>query len=190
MMKLNFSNKILITAIITFIIILVLDVVFTKLLLNKIYSINDKVKQLEISSQEREKELNLRESVESTKLEREKLSGYFVGAGEAETLEFTKYLENLALEMGVTQKKSLDYEAVGALSSSDVVSAIRYRFNVSGKWANVYSFLQAVENLPKVAYLSSVSFSLNSEIISPKEAKTGSKIWSADLDFSVVKLKN
>jgi hypothetical protein len=188
-MKLNYSKKILIISLLIFILIILLDIFITKLLLNKITSINDKVKQLNISSAEREKELNLRDSIISSDLEREKLTSYFVGAGNAETVEFTKYLEDLAIKNGVSQKKSLASEAVNELNSSDIVSALRYRFNVSGKWANIYNFLQAIENLPKIALLNSVSLSVSAEAVSAKELKTTGKIWSADLDFSVIKLK-
>ena len=185
-MKLNYSKKVLVASLITFVCVLVLDIIFTNLLLDKIVSINDKVRQIDISSREREKELNLKDSIASSKNEREKLLGYFVGAGDAETGTFTKYLEDLALANGVTQNKSLAYEPVIGLESSDVVTAIRFKFSISGRWANVWSFIQAVESLPKVSYLANVSLNLNSEAVS---AKTG-KIWSADLDFSVVKLKN
>lgn len=188
-MKLTYSKRILILSIIVLAVVLALDIIFTEMLLSKIININEKVKQLNLSSQEREKELTLRESIVSSKDEREKLLTYFVGPGNAETVEFTKYLEDLALVNGVTQKKSLGYEAVSELNSSNVVSAIRFRFNVSGKWTNVFNFLRAIENLPKVAYLNSVSLNVSSEAVSAKDIKSGNKIWSADLDFSVIKLK-
>ena len=185
-MKLNYSKKILIISVVTFLCVLILDIVFTNLLINKIYSINDKVKQLDISSREREKELNLKDSISSSKIEREKLQRYFVGAGDAETVNFTKYLEALALEKGVSQTKTLAYEPAVGLETSDIVSAIRFRFSLSGQWANVFSFIKAIENLPKVSYINSVSVNLNSEAPSAK----GGRIWSADIDFSVIKLKN
>lgn len=189
-MRLSYSKKIFIVSLGIFVGVIILDVIFTNLLLGKIISINDKVKQLNFSSQEREKELNLKDSIASSKMEREKLLNYFVGPGNAETVEFTKYLEDLALRSGVSQKKSLNYEPVSELASSEVVSAIRFRFNVTGSWANVFNFLQAIENLPKVAYLNSVTLSVSSEAVSPKGTKTAGKTWSADLDFSVIKLKN
>jgi hypothetical protein len=164
-----------------------LDIIFINLLLGKIIDINDKVKQLDISSQSREKTLNLQDSIVSSESEREKLAAYFVGAGDASTVEFTKYLENLALETGVTQKKSLAYEPVNGLESSNVVSAIRFKFNVSGKWANILAFLQAIENLPKVVSVNNVSFNMNSTLRGVN--KSAGQNWSADLDFSVVKLK-
>lgn len=179
-MKLSFSKKVLISAIVTLFIVLFLDTVFTNLLLKKIVSINDKVRQIDISSQERLKELNLKDSTANTVEEREKLGEYFVGPGNAETVEFTKYLEDLAAEMNLTQRKTLDYEAVNEPGLSDFISAIRFKFNVSGKWSDVYGFLYAIEKLPKIVSLNSVSLNLNSD----------NKTWSADLDFLVVKLKN
>lgn len=185
-MKLNYSKKILIASIVVFVVVIILDVVFTELLLGKIVSINDKVKQQDISSMERLKELTLKDSIANSEAERKELGEYFVGAGNIETVEFTKYLESLAAEAGVTEKKTLGYEPVGELASSGVLTAIRYKINISGKWPNVYNFLRAVESLPKVSYLNAVSFSLNSE---STDVKSVGKVWSADLDFSVVKLK-
>ena len=178
-MKLNYSQKILTASVVIFFSVLNFDAIFTNLLISKIYDINDKVSQLNTSSFERERELNLRDSVASTKLDREKLSGYFVSAGNLETLEFTKYLEDLARENQVKQTKVLSLEPLRGMESSSVVSTIRYKFNVSGSWSGVYSFLQAVELLPRVAVLNSVSLRKDSD----------SKLWSADLDFSVVNLK-
>jgi len=178
-MKLNYSKKILIIAVVTFIVILIINYIFTSLLLNKIISINDKVRQLDISSQERERELSQKDSVVSTEAERIKLASYFVGVGNTETVNFTKSLEDLARNMNVTQSKTLNYEPVPNMESSDVLSVIRYRFLVTGKYDDVYSFVRAVENLPKISYMNSVSINYNSN----------SKNWSADIDFSVIKLK-
>ncbi len=189
-MKFNYSKRILILSLIFFTGVIILDVIFTNLLVDKIVKINNKVKQLNISSQEREKEIKLKDLIIDSKADREKLTEYFVGAGNAETLEFTKYLEDLALKEGVTEKKTIIEEPIVGLPSADTISAIRFRFNVIGKWANIYNFLQAIENLPKVVYLNSVSVSLNSGAVSAKEIKAGTKTWSADLDFSVIKLKD
>ena len=189
-MKLNYSKKILIASIVTLAVIVVLDVVFTDLLLGKIFDINDKVRQLEISSQEREKELNLKDSIASSKVQREKLGGYFVDAGDIETLDFTKYLEDLAKDNGVIQSKTLNYEPAKGLESSNIVSSIRYKFTVSGSWSNVFNFIQAIENLPKVSSLNSVSLSSSLGDSSSKGTKVGVRVWSAELDFSVANLKN
>lgn len=178
-MKINYFKKILIIAVLTFVVVLILDFVFTNILLGKIISINDKVRQLDISSQERERELSQKDSVASTEAERAKLAGYFVNSGNTATVDFTKYLENLALQSNVTQSKSLNYEPVTGMASSDILSVIRYRFLVTGKYENVYSFVRAVENLPKISYINSLSMNYDSS----------NKSWSADIDFSVVKFK-
>ena len=121
-MKLNYSQKILTASVVIFFSVLTFDAIFTNLLISKIYDINDKVSQLNTSSFERERELNLRDSVAGTKLDREKLSGYFVSAGNLETLEFTKYLEDLARENQVKQTKVLSLEPLRGMESSSVVS--------------------------------------------------------------------
>ncbi|OHA46453.1 MAG: hypothetical protein A2541_00595 [Candidatus Taylorbacteria bacterium RIFOXYD2_FULL_36_9] len=187
-MKLTYAKRIFIWSVIIFVLVLISDIIFTNLLLTKIMNINNKIRQLDISSQERLKELSLKDLIVSSETERKDLTDYFVGAGNAETVEITKYLENLAMEMGVTQRKTLDDDIISGLSSSETVSAIRFRLNVSGRWSNVFNFLQAIERLPKVLSLNSAILSVNSEATAIKEA--GNKIWSADLDFSVVKLKN
>jgi len=188
-MKLIYSKKILILASGFFIGTLVLNIIFANLLFNKIVNINNKVKQLDISSQERERELNLKDSIADSKVERERLEQYFVGAGNAETVKFTQYLENLALEMGVTQNKTLNYESIVGLESSGVVSAIRYKFTISGKWSSVYNFIQAIENLPRVVTINNVSLNLNSAEVTEKDVKPVGRVWGAELDFSVAKLK-
>jgi len=188
-MKLNYSKRILVLVIIMFVGVITLNVTFSNLLLHKISDINDRVSQLDISSQEREKELGLREGIISSKAEREKLAGYFVGEGNVETVEFTKYLEDLALKNNLTQSKSLNYEPVSGLESSSVVSAIRFRFTIMGKWTNIFTFLQLIENLPKVLSLDSVSLSTSLDGDLAKEIRPEARIWQADLDFTVVKLK-
>ena len=190
MMKFNYTKKALAISIFIFITIIVLDVLFISLLIKQINNINNKVKQLDVSFQERLKDFTLKDSIFKTEIEREKLAGYFVGVSNAEIVEFTKYLENLATGFNLTQKKTLDYEPAFGLESSVVISALHFKFNVSGRWSNVFNFIQAVENLPKVSYLTSVSVRLNSEALSVKEIKSLGRMWTADLDFSVIKLKN
>lgn len=188
-MKIKNSQKILIFSIIVFIVIVILDTVFGNLLLNKIVDINDKVKQQELSSQSRLQELLLRDSIDSSVLERDQLNNYFVGSGNLEVVAFTEYLEGLAVENGVVQKKTLNYEALAGFSSSEFVSSIRYKVNISGKWSNVFAFIQAIENLPKAVFLNSISINANPNNSSVSNIKSGNGAWSADLDFSVVNLK-
>jgi len=188
-MKLNYSKKVLILSIVILIIVLLLNGIFLYLLINKINNVNNKVKQLNISSEKRETDLILKDSVLGLSAEREKLSHYFVGAGDKETIDFTKYLEDLATLAGVAHQKTLSSETITGPASSETVSAIRYKFNITGSWPNVYHFLLMIENMPKVISLNSVSFNVSSGAVSLKEVKIGNKIWSADLDFTVVKLK-
>jgi uncharacterized membrane protein len=186
-MKLSYSKKILILSALVFIGVVVLDVIFTNLLLNKIIGINDKVKQLTISSQERERNFILQDLVTSTKTERIKLEQSFVGVGDINTAEFIRSLELLAKSYSVTLViKSVGYEPVPEMASSEVVSLIKFKVNVIGKWDNVYGFLGKMENLSKVAMVTGVTFDANAGF---EGGKNQSKSWSADIDFSVVKLK-
>ena len=187
-MKLNYAKRILLLSLVIFLGVLVLDIIFTNLLLTKIISINDKVRQLVISSEEREKELTLKDSILSSVEEREKFDQYFVGAGDGKTADFIASLESIADQNSVSHNiKSVGYESVPALSSSETISFIRLRFSVSGRWANVFGFIQAIENLSKVATINSLSLTVGSDLSAT--GKTSTKIWTADLDFSVAKLK-
>ena len=76
-MKLNYSQKILILSLVLFIGVLILDIVFSNLLFGKIVNINNKNRQLDLSTQEREREIVLKDSIISTQGEREKLEQYF-----------------------------------------------------------------------------------------------------------------
>jgi Tfp pilus assembly protein PilO len=180
-MKLNYSQKIFLVSLIIFVMVFILNIIFSSLLWNKVLDINDKTKQINISTQEREREVNLKDLLIKTATDREKMNQYFVGEGNIETVKFTEYLEGLAKKAGVAQEKSLAYEEVGKMNESEFVSAIRYKFKVSGNWASVYNFMRSMESLPKVGYLNNLK--LSADI---KE----SKIWSLDIDFSVIKLGN
>lgn len=184
-MKLTYSKKILIFSIIIFLVVLTLNIIFVNLLLNKVANINNKVSQLELSSAERLKEINLKDSISNSEVEREKLVSYFVGPGNAETVKFTEFLENLAAENGVTQQKTLSYEPLPN-GPSEILSGIRYKMSVTGRFASVYGFLRAVENLSKVSGVNSVSLSLNSN---GDSSRGSANIWSGDLDFLVAKIK-
>ncbi len=188
-MKINNSQKVLIFSGVVLIITIILDAIFGNLLLNKIVDINNKIRQQDISSQARLQELQLRDSIDSSGLERDKLNNYFVGSGNLEVVAFTEYLEDLAVEKGVVQKKTLNYEALASFPSSEFVSSIRYRTNISGKWSSVFAFIQAIENLPKAVFLNNISVGVNSDINSISNIRSSDNIWSADLDFSVVNIK-
>jgi len=188
-MKLNYSKKILILAMLLFLVVFVSNIIFIYLLFGTINGVNDKVRQLNISSQKREEELLLKDMISDFRPEREKINQYFVGAGNADIVAFTKSLEDLADAYGVSQRKTLSHEPISELKNSETVSNLRFRFNVSGKWANVFNFFQSIETLPKVIKINSVVLSVNSSALSAKEVKTNEKTWMAEIDFSVVKLK-
>jgi hypothetical protein len=189
-MKFDYTKKILIISILVFVTIVIEDIVFTNTLVSKIISINSKTVEMNVIAEEKIRETNLGESIAETEVERKLLDQYFVGSGNADTVEFTKNLEILAKDFNLTQNKTLNYEPAVGLESSESVSVIRYRFDVSGKWSDVYNFIQAVENLPKVAYVNSVNLNLNSGLSSAKRAGWANKIWTANLDFSVLKFKD
>lgn len=179
MMKLNYSKKILILSVVSLVAIVIVDFLFLNLLADKIIGINDKIRQQTLSTQEREKNFYLKESISKTEIDRAKIEKYFIGPGDVATAEFIAYLENLAKQNKLTATvRSVGYEIIPEVGNSDVVSALRFRFSVTGKWSDVFVFLQIMENIPKAVSVFSVT--LNS----------ASGAWTADLDFSVAKLKN
>ena len=187
-MKLSYSKRIFILSVIFFVGTLTLNIIYFNLLVKCVANINNKVKQINLSTQERENQINSADLVNSTELDRSKLQKYFVGSGSALVVDFTKSLEVLAQTMGVTQKKTLAEESIPELGASDVVSAVRYKFSVSGKWSSVYNYILAIEYLPRVVLINNISLSLT-EPLTTDGVITGSKFWTADLDFSVAKMK-
>lgn len=186
-MKLNYSKKIFILGLVTFVCVIILDIIFTDLLVGKIMMINNKVQQLVISSDERERELNLKDSIRNSDIARVELEKYFIGAGDAETVAFTKSLEDLARASSVAYTiRSLNYEMAPDLGGSASVSLIRFSFTIKGQWSNVMTFLKLVENLPNVVLVNNASLSVSDGDI----ANAKQSIWSADVDFSVAQLKN
>lgn len=185
-MKIDYTKKILIVSVAALIIVLVLDFIFTNLLLTKIVGINDKVKQLVLSSQERERNLNLKETIMSSEAERAQLEKYFVPAGDAKTADFINYIESLAKAAGLSYSiKSVGYEPLSDNGLADRLVFIRFKLGISGEWGRVFDFLQTIENLPVTSTLNSSSFGLSGE----KAKNSSAAIWSADLDFSVVQIK-
>lgn len=188
-MKLNYSKKIFIMSVLLLLLILIFNIIFLYLLFSKIESVNNKVKQLNISTEKRATDFILKDSVLSLSEEREKLSNYFIGMGDKETIDFTKYIEDLADSLNITQQKTLSLETIPNFASSETVSAIRYKINVSGPWSNVYHFILLMENIPKVTFLKSISLNTSLEASSLKEIKKNNRIWNANLDFVIVKSK-
>lgn len=178
-MKFNYSKRIFVLSLGVFLIVLVLNIVFSNLLLEKILNINNKIKQQNISSQERERNLALKDSVIGTRELRLELEKYFIAPGDPQTASFVNYLEGQTKKTGLSPNiKSIDYENIETLGGDSNVLSVRLRLGAVGKWSDVYSLLIALESLPRVSFLNSVSLERQSEG------------WSVDIDMSVAKLKN
>lgn len=187
-MKLNFAKKIFILAVCTFVLVLVVDIIFTNMLVKNIIGINDKIRQLNLSTQERERESALASSVMNSEEDRRRLDAYFVAAGDSATVDFTTFLEDKARQLGLQYvTKSLDYENVIEPANVEGISVIRFRFTVTGSWSKVFVFLIQVENLSKIVSVNNVHFNLDNTEGVTKNAGTN---FTAELDFSVAKLKN
>lgn len=178
-MKLNYTKKIFIISVAILIGVTVLVFIFTNLLLGKIFSINDKVKQMTISSIERERNISLKESIYNSEKERIELSKYFIGLTDEDTAVFISQIENLGKLAGLTvDVKSVEYEKNPNFDNSNYLSLVRIRVNFNGKWNDVFGFLQKIETLSKIVLIHNVSL------------ESSSRIWSGEVDFSVFKLKN
>ena len=178
-MKLNYSKKVLILSIALFLLVLIFDLVFTNLLLGKVTNINNEVKQLTVSTQEREFSQSLKDSILKTEKDRTKLEQYFVAAGDARTAEFINQIEVLAKSSGLTPEvRAVDYEPVATAATSSTVSLVHFKLNIVGKWDNVFNFLQTIENLTKITLVQGVTLNASSAL------------WSGDIDFTILKLND
>lgn len=186
-MKINFAQKVLLLFVLIFILVLAGNIVVGNFVYKKISDINNKIKQVTLSAEERERAAVLKDSLLNSEIDRDKLEEYFVGSTDADTANFITYIEGLARQNGlVYDVRNVAYEPVSELSNSEHINFIKFRVNVVGSWNNVFTFLQVIENLPKVVSLGSVSFDNGPSLSS----KTRAKIWSADLEFSVARFKN
>ena len=159
--------------------VITLVIIFTNLLLGKIFSINDKVKQMTLSSIERERNISLKESIHNSEKDRIELAKYFVGSDDEDTADFISQLEDLGKQLNlVINVKSVEYEKNPNFENSNYLSLVRVRVGFNGKWNGVFDFLQKIETLSKIVLIHNVSLESNS------------RIWSGEVDFSVFKLKN
>ncbi len=180
-MRINYSKKVLGFSFIVAVIVIILVAIFCSLLIEKIVGINDKVKQIEVSSQERERSATLRVSVANTQEGRENLNKYFISVNGV--INLIEQLENLAKETGVTLDiKFVGYEAIKQVTA-DTLEQVKFKVAVSGSWSKVIKFFKLVETFPAVVYLDSTFLNLIA-------SKTKEQTWLLDLEFSVIKIKD
>jgi Tfp pilus assembly protein PilO len=186
-MKIKYSQKVLGSFVIIFLLILTANIIIGRMSIKQIESINNKIRQVTLSSEEREKLLALKESLTNSEEDRKLLDKYFIGSTDADTANFISYIENLAKQNGLTYNvQNVSYEPISEISSSEQVNFMKFQLNIVGGWSNIFTFVQNIENLPKVVSLSAVSIDNGPSL----GAKSKTKNWSADLEFSVARLKN
>jgi hypothetical protein len=187
-MKINNSQKFLLISVMLLFVVLIFNAIFIYLLVDKIYDIKDKENQLNLSLKEREKEILLKEAVDDSTLERAELENYFVKYSNLDTVKFTEYLEDLADTMNLEHRKTLDYETISEIPNLEFVSMIRFKFSISGRWQDVFNFIRLIEVLPKVSSINNLILNVIVDNDLVKDSKYKRPIWSADLDFSVLRL--
>ncbi len=170
-MKFSFSKKVLAVVVLILIAVISVDGILFGLLSDKIINIKDKTRQLNTSIEERERDLNLRDSIEDSRIDREKLISFFVPAGDAATVSFISKLEDLARNNKlIPTVRNVSYEE----------NFIRIKLSTAGTWADIEKFLASLEGLPVV--ISIANFILQSD----GEGKN----WSGEFDLLVGKIKD
>jgi len=127
----------------------------------------------------------MKKDVEDSKNYEDKLYGYFIGKDNV--VDFLKTLDDLISSSSLKSEiQSINYESLAKINLIET-ELVRVKMNVKGKWENIQFFLKLLENYPLKISIKNISLNKFSDsIISGKTIPE----WSADLDFTAVKLKN
>jgi len=161
--------------------------IFSYLLIDTIYQINDKVAQVEISTNERDAQGALKVSVANSVVERQTLDTYFIS--KSGTADFIKTLEALAKGNNVSINiKYVGYEPIKQANFSATAESIRFNLDLIGSWVNCIQVIRLLENLPVPSLVEKITLSVGGTNLSGKV--TSGSTWTANVDFTAVKLKN
>ncbi len=184
-MKIKLSTKIVVVSLVVAFIVILINGYFGRLLYQQILSTTNKIEQISIATIEREKMTALEHSLDTSTSSRAILDQYFITADDADTANFIDSVENIAKQGGLEYVVSgIDYDKNPEFGSLTNLNFIKLKINVTGNWLAVWNFLQTIENLPKVLVISSVTLDTSAKNIKGQINK-----WSADLEFSVAKIK-
>ncbi|MEI6528097.1 MAG: hypothetical protein WCO10_00275 [bacterium] len=183
----KYSTKIIFSVAVAILSISVIgSAVFSYLLVDKINNINDKIKQMDLSTQERNKQGAQKMSVVDTEADRAKLESYFVSADGA--VDFIKYLENLSVEVGVKANiQNINFQPLRDTAYANTAEYISLNLSVEGTWAKVYRYVLLLEKLPFVSEVGNVDMT---EVTQTDEKNKTKSFWTATISLKVIKLKN
>lgn len=184
-MKIRYSQKILGLFIIIFLVVLAANIVVGRMNIGQIDNLNNKIRQVTLSAEERERVLAIKDSLLNSEADRKILDKHFIGPSDSDTADFIGYIEGLAKQNNLAYSvKDISHQPISEISGSEQVNFMSFRLNVLGTWDNVFTFLQFIENIPKVVSVANISID-NGPSLGGK-----TKNWSADFEFSVGRLKN
>jgi|GEM_PF-3305569 len=156
--------------------------IFTK---NQITDTINNTNQI-ITEIKRQETLSLmKKDVEDSKNYENKIYGYFIGADNV--ADFLKTVEGLVASSSLKDDiQSVDYESPSTVASVNT-ELLRVKVSVEGEWKNIQYFLKLVENYPLKIDIRNLSLNkVSDSVISGRKVS----IWSANVDFMVVKLRN
>lgn len=148
-----------------------------------------KLSQIKLETQREERLRSIKNLMNETKNQREKIANFFVQSDGS--VEFMETVESLGEITGV----KLEIESVGIDSSKNKTGSSTESFRLSvkaeGLWANVIHLLSMLENMPfKVSFDNVALNKISGESNSVKNKERSSSYWSGNFGFSVLKIKN
>lgn len=139
---------------------------------------------------------SIKNSLEQNKDSLNRVDSYFVNTDGA--VGFIEGLEKLASDGGVSLTIGGVNNEIDTKVKNDFKEILRLRVDVSGSWANVVSFISALETLPFRVQIETVSLGLTSaadklafqSLADTVQRKPSSdERWKASFEFTVIKLK-
>ncbi len=175
----------LISLIILDIIIVAIFAILYSFTANQISDTVNKIDQIKTEIKKEETLALMKKDVEDSKNYENKFYGYFIGANNV--ADFLKTLDDLVSSSSLKSNiQSIAYESsdgTGAINTEFV----RVKISVLGRWGNVQYFLKLLENYPLKIDVKNISLNKTSDaVVSGRKVS----IWSADVDFTALKLKN
>ncbi len=166
-----------------FIIDVAVAIIFTTLFLHtKSLTSDASLKEEQIKDDIRKEESIsvMKKDIGFSKNSEDELSSYLIGKDDSDVTGFIKVLENIASGSQLTiDVQSLSYEQDASLSQVNG-ELVHISIAVSGKWDNVFSFIKFLINYPLKINIKNLSLGVI-------DAKSN---WSANIDFTAIKLKN
>lgn len=148
-----------------------------------------KLSQIKLEINRDERLRSLKDLLEKTKDQRDKISNIFVRPDGS--VEFIEMIESL----GKATDVKLEIESVGVDAPKNKTASSTEYFRLAvkseGLWRNVMQLLTLLEEMPFRVSIDNVSLSkTSSESATVKDKKQIDSIWNGNFGFSVLKAKN